>query len=170
MWVLYKSGTRANKLINCYYMPPPPNPLPLPISIWNSPSPFLLMLDLAAKFAVFPLIFISRLPLLEPYLLFFVVIARETMMLDRFMRGQNKQTTITLHLRFMSPTLLARGRDPLTVRKFRQKNSASTRMEYVEANLMNCYSPVSPSYPRPFRSPFDCCISPLSTPILLRIL
>ena len=34
--------------------------------------------------------FISRLPLWNPYLLFFVVIAREPKMLDRFRRGQNK--------------------------------------------------------------------------------
>ena len=92
-------------------------------------------------------------------------------MLDRFRRGQNKQTTIKLYLRFVSPTLLARGRDPLSARRFRRKKySVSTRMDYVQTKLMNCYSPVPPSCPRPFQSPFDCCISsPLSTPILLRI-
>ena len=34
---------------------------------------------------------------------------------------------------------------------------------------MNCYSPVASSYPRPFQYLFDCCMSPLSTHILLRI-
>ena len=43
-------------------------------------------------------------------------------------------------------------------------------MEYVQTKLMNYYSPAPPSCPRPFQSPFDCCISsPLSTPILLPI-
>ena len=68
-----------------------------------------------------PLAFISCLPLWDPYFLLFVVIARETMMLDRFRRGQNKQTIIKLYLRFVSPTLLARDRDRLSVRKFRRK-------------------------------------------------
>ena len=86
-------------------------------------------------------------------------------MLDRFRRGQSKQTKIKLYLRFVSPTLLARGHDPLFVRRFRRKKySVSTRMEYVQTKLMNCYSPVPPSYPRPFQTPFDCCIAPLSIP------
>ena len=72
-------------------------------------------------------------PTLEPFPLFFVVIARETMMLDRFRRGQNKQTTIKLYLHFVSPTLLARGRDPMSVRRIRRtKYSVSTRLEYVQ--------------------------------------
>ena len=88
------------------------------------------------------------LSLWDPYLLFFVVIARETMMLVRFRRGQNKQKTIKLYLRFISLTLLARGRDPLSVRRFRRKKyNASTKMEYVQTKLMNCYSPVPPSIP-----------------------
>ena len=44
-----------------------------------------------AKLTVLPLVSISRLPLWNPYLLFFVVIAREPKMLDRFRRGTSKQ-------------------------------------------------------------------------------
>ena len=177
---MYKSGTHANKLINCYSpvfpsQPPAPSHLRLKLSqplSTNVRFSFEKRKQTPAKLAVFPLTFISRLPLWDPYLLFFVVIARETMMLDRFRRGKNKQTTIKLYLRFVSPTLLARGRDPLSLRRFRRKKySMSTRMEYVQTKLMNRYSPVPPppKYPRPFQSPFDCCILPLSIPVLLHI-
>ena len=57
------------------------------------------------------------------------------MMLDIFSRSQNKQTTINFYLRFVSRTLLARDRDCLSVRRFRQKKySVSTRMEYMQKN------------------------------------
>ena len=57
------------------------------------------------------LAFISRLSLWDPYHLFFVVIARETMMLD-LGKDKYKQITMNLYLYFVSPTLLSRGRDP----------------------------------------------------------
>ena len=102
--------------------------------------------------------------------MFLVVIARETMMLARFRRGQSKQTTIKLYLCFVSPTLLARGRDPLSVKRFRQnKYSVSTRMKYVQTELMNYYSP----FPHPIPVSSNLCLIvafyPSQTPILLCI-
>ena len=99
-----------------------------------------------AKLTVVPLTIISRLPLWDLYHLFFVVIARGTMMLD-LRKGKHKQITIKLYLRFVSPTLLVRDRDPLSVRRIRRtKYSVSTGMVHVHTKLINYYyySPLSP--------------------------
>ena len=54
---------------------------------------------------------------------------------------KNKQTTIKHYFRFVSPTLLARDHDPLSVRKTRRKKySVSKRMVHVQPTLMNYYS------------------------------
>ena len=78
----------------------------------------------------------SRLPLWDPYHLFFVMTARETMVLD-LGENKNKQTRIKLYLRVVSPTLLARSCDPLSVWRIRRKNnSVSTEMTHVQTQLI----------------------------------
>ena len=85
------------------------------------------------------LTFISRLPLWDLYHLFFVVMTKETMMLD-LGNDKHKQITIKLYLRFVSPTILVRGRDPLTVRRIRRtKYSVSTEMVHVQTKLIDYY-------------------------------
>ena len=72
-------------------------------------------------------------------------------------KDKHKQITIKLYLRFVSPMLLARGRNPLSVRRIRRmKYSVSTGMIHVQTKLINYY------YYSPFPNP-----SPL--PILVSV-
>ena len=85
---------------------------------------------------------------------------------------KKKQSNFTFALSALRYKPVARSsvRKENQTKDLRKEYNVSTRIEHVQTKSIDYYSPLSPHrFPCPFPTSFDCCITPISTPIILCI-